>query len=193
MGFDERLSWWLLGCAIGFVVGYIVRSLRDIKEELNEVDEIVKKKWSSDEGGFMRMPILGDVALIFVICLTVWAAFASQKATNDVKANTETIKVMTICNQEFLDKTIQALNERTRYSAEHANANVRLQRAQAEYLNLYLQEPPTTSEEQREGLKRYFDALTDFVTVTAKFTTKVEQYPYPTNEELEDCLTSEGE
>lgn len=87
MEFADRLGWWLFGCAVGFILGYIVRYLREIKEEVHEVDELVKK--IDKEGGFVRYPYVADVMLIVVVLVTVWAAFLSQKASNDVRENYE--------------------------------------------------------------------------------------------------------
>lgn len=84
MGLDERLLWLLFGCAIGFILGYIVRSLRDIKDELDEVANEVTPKRKRTEAGFMRRFGISDLALLAVVILTVWAAFASSKASSDV-------------------------------------------------------------------------------------------------------------
>jgi hypothetical protein len=79
----ERLTWMMLGGAVGFVLGYIVARLRDIKEELDEVDDTVKHLRSKDESGILRArPIVLDVVLVGVVCMVVWASFASQKAVN---------------------------------------------------------------------------------------------------------------
>jgi hypothetical protein len=187
MGLGDRLGWLLLGCLIGFVLGYIVRYLHEIKEELDEVDHVVRK--SHNEDGFVRNPIVLDVTLLLVVALTVWAAFASQKASNEVQQSQKTISRITFCNEQYLSKTIEALNERTTYSQEQANSNVALQRAQARFLTVVLTDPPVSKVQSKAALGQYFDALTKFVTVNGKADQKIENYPYPTNTELEDCLT----
>lgn len=186
MGLDDRLGWLLLGCIIGFALGYIVRYLQEIKEELDEVDRVVKKNHNED--GFVRNPIVMDIALLFVVVLTVYAAFSSQQASNDVQASQDRIARITFCNQQYLSKTIQALNERTTYTQDQARANVDLQRAQGRFIGILLKNPPVADREVKDALTNYFTALTTFVTVNSKADAKVDTYPYPTNDELQNCL-----
>lgn len=89
MGLEDRLVWMAVGCFIGFVLGYIVRSLRDIHEKVNHVDQffpdgdsVESSKWDRNEGGFMRHPKIADIAMVLVIGLCVWAAFSTQKVNN---------------------------------------------------------------------------------------------------------------
>lgn len=186
MGFDERLGWLLFGCAIGFVLGYIVRSLRDIKEELDDVEKLVKQQ--KNEDGFVRYPLVMDIALLCVVVLTVWAAFASQRASNDVQSTQNDLARTTVCTQQYLSKTIRALNERTTYSQQAVAANVELQRAQAEMLSVLLREPPVGDPDREKAVQSYFRALTDFVSLSGRSGQKADTYPYPTNEELAECL-----
>lgn len=188
MSFDERLGWLILGCLIGFALGYIVRYLQEIKEELGVVEEAVRHR--KDEDGLLRHPVALDITLLFVVLLTVWASFASQKASNEVQESQETVERSTACNEVFLSKTMVALNERTAYTKAQVDANVELQRSQAEFLNIILAEPPVPEEARKRALKRYFDALTEFVTVNGKAEMKADRYPFPTVEELRDCLDS---
>lgn len=83
MDFSDRMEWLFLGCLIGFVVGYIVRSLREIKATVDEVDDIVKQ--NKDEHGALSWKTASNLSLFLVVALTVWAAFVSQKASNDVE------------------------------------------------------------------------------------------------------------
>lgn len=196
MGFEERLGWMLLGCGIGFVLGYLVRTVRDLKGELDEVDGLVKRKLGDratdhaepTDAGLVRYPLLLDVALVFVLALCVWASFASQKASNDAEEVQKAQGVFVSCNTEYLSKTIRALNERTTYATEQARSNIELQRAQAEFVSVLLKDPPVPINARREALERYFDALNNFIAITSKVADKAETNPYPTNEDLRECL-----
>lgn len=189
MSLDERIGWLLLGCMIGFALGYIVRSLREIKEEIQEVDKTVKR--ARNEEGFMRNPIVADVALLLVIVLTVWAAFASQKASNDIQDTQDRIARVTICNQQYLSKTIRALNDRTEKFGFQAQANLELQKAQAAMLSVLTAKPPKAAKEKRKAFEDYFDALNEFVSTSAEYQAEAVATPYPTNEELGTCLRPE--
>ena len=190
MGLDDRLWYLLLGCLIGFVLGYITRALRDIKEELQEVDETVHKL--KDESGITRFPVVANIALALVVMTTVYAAFLSQKASNEVEENQLTIEKITKCNQMYLAKTVEALNERTTYSLAQARANVDLQGAQAELLRRILVEPPPTQEVGRDALRDYFEGgVQSYIEVNERALAKYIENPYPTTEDIEACLRSD--
>lgn len=97
MDYGDRLLWLLLGCFIGFVFGYIVRSLREIKEEVDEIVENKRKTSTGDdpetyeqnERGSFSWELASRISLFVVVSLTIWAAFVSQKASNDVAESYE--------------------------------------------------------------------------------------------------------
>lgn len=199
MDFDDRLAWLLFGCAIGFILGYIVRSLREIKKDSHEtnevvhhVDELMTRRKNDD--GFVRYPVLKDVMLFTVVLLVAWSAFASQSASNQVTDNQEQIASATAwnvklakCNQTFLEKALVALNERTVYVEEQAKSNVRLQKAQADFWMLLLVVPPEPESVQRDAASTYLEALRHFVTISTKAAEKVRTNPYPTIKEFKAC------
>lgn len=183
MGLDDRISWLLLGAALGFVFGYIVRGLREIKERLPKVDDEKRK----NEEGLSHASWMG-LSLLIVVLLTATAAFMSQKASNDVQSTQGQLSRVTRCNQQFLSKTIVALNQRTSFTIKQANSNVKLQKAQAEYLNKILQQPTPPRRELIVSLNTYFSSLKEFVDVSEQSRRQLSQNPYPTKKELSDCL-----
>jgi uncharacterized protein YoxC len=197
MGLDERIAYLLLGCAIGFVLGYIVRFLHEIKEELDEVkdevgevDMIVKSKRNQhrQEDGFVKLRVIADLALFVVVAITVWAAFASQAATNKAQNALDETERVAICNQEALTKTIKALNERTEAVRAQSDANVALQRDQADFFTLILARPLKPENERRAAAQEYLDSLTNFVEKSGTARQKSIANPYPTNSELARCV-----
>lgn len=192
MRLDSRIELFLFGCVIGFIVGYIVRSLRDIRKKVNEVDEIVKKK---QDRGAVSIEALKNLALFVVVILTVWAAWTSQKSSDKTqdtqikqKVTQNQLVKITSCNQDFLAKTIAALNARTVYSQDQAKANVDLQSAQLKLLTLAFKKPPLSDSEGAAAVKTYFDALTTFVSFSSKQTNAIAENPYPTSTAFSDCL-----
>jgi len=190
MGWPERLEWLILGCLIGFVLGYIVRTLRDIKEELDEVDEIVKQDHhiENKERGSIHAPTMAGAMLIVVVLITVWAAFASQKASNEVKATQDQLARVTSCNKDYLSKTISTINARTRYSQRQAISNVQLQKSQARFIGLLLHDPPPDESTSRAAFLEYFNDLQAFLNTSTDTANVVEQNPYPTSAELDACI-----
>lgn len=187
MGLDDRVTYLILGMAVGFILGYITKALREIKEEIKQVDKTVKRQ--RNERGFMRFPLVADAMLLVVLSITVYAAFSSQKVSNDVTDTQDLISRVTFCNQEYLADTISALNERTTYSTEQARANVKLQEEQTELLAFLLTEPPPDESAGREALRDYFQSgLQNFINVNERALAKYEENPYPTEDELQACL-----
>lgn len=136
----------------------------------------------------MRIPLVQDFAVIIVVAVTAWAAFASNHAANEVQKTQDDQVVITTCTAEFLASTMEALNERTTFTKEQAEANVELQKAQAAYVGIFFQDPPPIPQQAMEALRKYFDKLTEFITINAKALAKVEQNPFPTVKGYNRCL-----
>lgn len=201
MSVGERIIFLAIGVAIGFVLGYIVRALREVRIELeHKVDK---------DGGRIRNETLMKISLFLVVGLTAYSAFQSQVASNHVSDNQVTIQInqdklkdtqdqlkdtqdrlerVASCTQVFLSETILALNQRTTYTVSQAAANVKLQSKQAAFFAIVLARPPVTRREGRAALQAYEDALTRFVVLAGKSAAKVQENPYPTNQNLQDCL-----
>jgi len=197
MGLPDRLGWMLLGCAIGFFAGYVVRYLQDLKEELDEVDGIVKKELgqrASDkeqsQDGFVRNDLFKDVALLVVVVLTVWAAFISAHASAKVQETQDYQTSSTDCTQQYLTKTVSALNERSQYTIDQTNANVKLQKAQADFFALLLRRPPESVSVQEKAAQDYLKALQNYVAVAEKSSKTAVLNPYPTDEALINCYNN---
>jgi len=196
MGFSDRLGWMLLGCVIGLFAGYCIRYLQEMKEELDEVDGIVKNNLGkrpedrTSEDGFVVPELVKSIALAIVVLLTAWAAFASASASSKVQDTQDAQKHDTECTQEYLVKTVKALNERTEYSVAATKANVDLQKAQADFFALLLRKPPESVAVRTDAAQTYLRTLTEFVKVSGQSATKAELFPYPTDRELATCYNS---
>lgn len=198
MPLDERIGWFLLGA----VIGYIVRTVRDIKKEVGEVEEIVSKE--KNQSGFMRNPLAADIAVLLVVVMCVYASFSTQITNNrleaavvdiqqgerDAKENRERISRVTICSQEYLSRTIEALNQRTTYTQDQADANVALNRAQRDFLVILSKIPPPTDADAKIALSNYVDRLREYTAAYDKNKDKTDTYAYPTSEDLDKCLTN---
>lgn len=95
----ERIGWFFLGLAIGAILGYIVARLRviddhlsEIKEEVDEIDDIVKHQ--KDEAGVTRLrPVILDVILFGVVIMVAYAAWSSGQTSNKVEKKTRSDKI----------------------------------------------------------------------------------------------------
>jgi hypothetical protein len=198
MGLPDRIGWMLLGCAVGFFAGYVVRFLQDMKEELDEVDGIVKKKLGEREAdkdakprksdpGFVRNDLFKDVSLLVVVIITVVAAFMSATASSRVKATQDEQRHDTDCTQQYLTATVKALNERAEFTIAQANANLDLQTSQAEFFGLLLRRPPETVRVREAAAQQYLDDLHQYITIVQKTKVKAELFPYPSDKALANC------
>lgn len=181
----DRLLLFLVGGLVGFALGYLARSVREIEEEI----EIIDPKFTKNSRGESQTDLLLRVGLFLVVVLTAWSAFSTQKANNRIQDTQNAVARITVCNQQYLEKTIAALNERTTYTAAQSQANVVLQSSQAQFLNQLLDRSKSSSQ-HLTALHDYVDALTFFVTISSKSANKVAENPYPTPEELQTCLHS---
>ena len=207
MGLDERVFYLVLGILIGFVLGYFTHKLQNIEEKVEEVDMIVKK--DRGEGGFIRFPSwssikrwfskidIKHVALFIVVLLSAAASFQSQIVSNKIERNSaedqktqERIVRILTCNSSFLGKTIVALNERTTYSADQADANVKLQKEQLRLLTFALTVPPPSARDGRKAVDRYFKTLNNYVDLASKTASKQLKNAYPTSEEFTSCVNA---
>lgn len=188
MGAWERLGWMLFGMAVGFVAGYIVRALRElkddvheIKEELDEVDDIVKHKLTGDDG-FMSNRLVADTVMVVVLVMVLISTVVSIRTSSQVEENAD-------CSLDIFEKTIIALNERTEFTSAQARSNVDLQTDQKEFFELLLRKPPEPEARRSQAAQDYLDSLEEFVELSSKTAVKVDNYPYPTNKELQACLS----
>lgn len=197
MAFDDRLGWLLIGVVIGFFLGYLTRTLREIKEEVHEVDEIVKSEWNKhrDEKGSINLPSWPNIALIIVILATVFAALQSQSAANKVKSTQDELfrtqqKLENVvgCNKELLDQTLKVLNVRTRTAEAAAKANLSLQQSQKWLLDVIFHVPPYSTERQEIARKLYAEDLKEFLDTgnNSEFVSKINRYPKAAD--LTDCI-----
>lgn len=194
MGLDERIGYVLLGVVIGYILGRlqdIRRGEVEIQDKLEEVDMHVNSHNRDDRGSALL-----NVVLFAVVTMTAVGAFLSgaaadrsDEAVAKVNSAVEKVDRVTTCNTDFQTATLLALNERTRYSGQQAKSNVKLQKAQAQFLRIVLVVPPVTEERLRTALTAYFMYLQEFVEISEKSKLKRQRYKYPTSEELSACIS----
>ena len=193
MGFDDRLGFLLLGCFIGFILGYIVRSLRDIKEELDEVDDYVKNL-KKDQKGYLRLNF-GQIILLLVLALTIYGVVVAQLSSNktnhtaDVAADTAAqLKTVVDCNKTILGVTLVALNERSQFSVDAAEKNISLQESQHSLISLLLGQPPPPPSVGVEATQKYNDDVGEYINVRKKSLQTLKSNPIPTVDQFTKCI-----
>lgn len=190
MSFDERLIYLLLGIGIGFILGYIVASIREIKEKVAEVNEKVggRQRREMNDHGFMRFPIIADFALVTVVMITVWAAFASQKASNEVKDTQDQLARVSHCNYVVFGAFLAAVDDRNTTFKAALHSNVELQKSWYDFVKYQLHLPPYPEVAQRAKANKYADYLKSFLDLSEESEKKAAANPYPTKRELSNCV-----
>lgn len=206
MAFDDRFIAFLLGISAGFLLGYltawvrtITAKLDKIKEELDEVDEIMKEyhpDWRvrlrrRDERGILNSRLGMNLVVALLVALTAISAIRAQAAVNDVKDTQAQQEALTACTASMLTETIQTLDVRSNATREQVKANVDLQRAQSEMVSVLLHQPPYTEARRVAAFKAYFDSLNQFVSAADNVEDKAISLPYPTVEQFNACIEKE--
>lgn len=194
----DRVIWLAIGCFIGFVLGYIVRSLRDIKDKVDHMDEMVTEgdssKWEKKgEDGAFSQAFVTYICLALVVFLTAWAAFISQQASNEVKRTQEQLTHVTSCNRTYLTQALEVLNGRTVYTRAQAEANINLQTSFNTFLQVLAHKPPYSLAKRTQAFKSYATDLQHFVAISRKNTRQQTANPIPKPGNLTRCFNNRGE
>lgn len=192
MAFDDRLTFLLIGMFIGFVVGYLtrlIRELRSVKEELDEVDEIVKHLdiRKNNEHGFMKISLIHIMAVLLVV-LSAYAAIVSQKASDNIRTSVDRNEIATYCNLNITSRALNSLNQRSTYTLKQTQSNVDLQTDFSTFINILLHQPPYKETKRRHAAEVYQKSLNHFVAVASKSVDKISDNPFPTVAQLVTCI-----
>lgn len=132
--------------------------------------------------------VVNGIALGLVVIITAYAAFLSQLASNKVQESQNQRDEENRCTSTIIFSTVKALNERTEFSTAQAEANVRLQKSQLEFITTLVN--PQVQANYKEKLEGYFKALKAFNEVVAQNAGKAESFPYPVPEQYARCLAN---
>jgi dTDP-4-dehydrorhamnose 3,5-epimerase-like enzyme len=201
MPIDDRFLYFVGGCILGFFLGYVVRTIRETKEEVEEVRDIIKNEGipKRDERGFFNTEgskrNWKNWVLLLVVLLSAFASFKSQAASNDVvrtqesQAETqEQLDRVLSCNQEILQKALDVLNQRSTFSQRAANTNLELQKAQKIMFDILFHIPPYSLAVREDAVKDYRAALRNFVDKANESKASAIVSSYPKAEELAACV-----
>lgn len=185
MDLIERMVVFVAGAGFGFILGYIVARLREIKEEL---DEVIDHQNAKGEDGAMRRPTFVQVMAVVCVVLTAYAAFASGLASQRSDVTAQRLENVVTCNTIYLGAFLKAVEPRTNAGQESSEDNVALQRAWFEFVKFQLQIPPPEEAEQRKKANVYVEALKEFVKTSGRTKVEVKDNPYPTAGQLVSCI-----
>lgn len=142
----ERAIFLLIGGGVGFILGYIVARLREIKEEVDEVLDIEKGKASRARGeeGFMRVPLVADIMYLTVLALVLYGVYLSIQASNDIKANAKEDQISRceagVDNRNVQRELVEAVYNLATGAAQRRPEEPALSGPEAERYNDYIRE-----------------------------------------------------
>lgn len=201
MAFDDRLEWLLLGVLLGYFMGYVTRSLREIKEGVDKVEAFLRNKprpakKKADDGGVNRERF-NQIMLLLVVVLTAFAAFRSQYAANQAEhANSIThdnqaqLKRVVGCVIKNQTAYLNVVNERTEFTKDQALANKDLQKAQRVFFGVLLHIPPYPPTRRVDAAQDYQNALDHYLNTAKAYEKNTQTAQYPTANDLLKCVDS---
>lgn len=172
MNLVERAIFLAIGGGLGFILGYIVARLREIKEELDDVAEYQHKH---DERGSFEWSFV-NIALLVVLVVVVVASFSSQRVSNKVDHS------MT-CITKYNVHQGEALGSRDRAIKAGTASEIALWTKYAELYALAKADPtkiPLAQEALNKAVLSHRDALVETQETRS-------EHPYPNPDVLKDC------
>lgn len=174
MEFSERLVYLLVGGLFGFILGYIVRYLQVIKEELDEVDQKVTD--IRDEGGFMRKPLIADIVVLFLVVISAGAAIQTARIN-------ETLRDTVECIVDYNNHQALAVASRDKAVEDGAQSEIDLWRKYAELYAL-AKKDPTAIPRAQEQLNR---AINSHRRALENLQERRDDFPYANPDFIRNC------
>lgn len=174
MELNDRLTWLLVGAIIGFILGYITRSIASANSDY--------------QIGSINLEMIERFSLGVVVVVTFWAAWQSQLAVNRVHDTQHDQSRVVSCTQHVLETALNALNSRTERLKDPPTANLELQKAESDLLQILFHKPPLDSATQEAAEKQYLTALGNFIRSTEATLINTSLVKYPQADDLVDCI-----
>lgn len=176
----ERIGWLVLGGFIGFILGYLVRALRDLETKVTHVEEVVNEDHDilthRDEEGLARYPVIMNGLLFLVVLLTVYAAVSTGRVNNQLE---QTLS----CLEQYNTRQGTALTGRDQANKDATKSEIRLWTKYNKLYDLAKNDPskiPIVQEQLNGIIVAHRDKLRDIQT-------KRSALPYANPNVLQDC------
>jgi hypothetical protein len=172
----------------------MIHTLFDAKVSGNQEPPAKQFGWRPplrrDEKGSISLVNLGVLFAIIVVSLSLFSTLSTNSKvakTQEAQAQSQIISDReNACTSSVLFATVDAINQRTQYTSEQADANIELQKAQLQLLRTPPNSPPAVGQ---AALARYVRSLTQYIKVTSDAKQAAVLNPYPTKEEYTRCLS----
>lgn len=175
-----------LGLAIGLPAGWILRGMRyarraahDAHEARRKVDEMIAR----DDDGRVTFQ---TIALAVVVALAFVATVVSGYAARQSADATDRTRSIASCSQHILEQTVLALNQRTAFSDEQADARRDVLATQAALVDAMLDRDASDALKTRLA-RAYQDAVKTQLRLDDRNDQRRAQYPYPTPSQIRGC------
>lgn len=176
MTLSERIGYLLLGCLIGFALGYVVGYFHEKKEkERGSMSDTTQDNHQKEDGG-LRVPRGAEWALLLVVAITVYASFQTARVNAQLNYTLNCITKYNTDNGNALSARDTAIKAGTHSEIE----------LWTQYGRLYAQakkDPakiPQVQEKLRQAVASHRDALVETQRTRS-------QYPYANPNIIENC------
>lgn len=139
-----------------------------------------------------RIITSSNVAQFVIVVLVAYAAIVSGRAADESKETSDRLTSGLTCIAVTTFQVNNALVERSAGSKKQSRANVKLQKAFADFLAIFQSAQPVDAGVAGQALRDYYSALLKFITrVRGQLSSQVVN-PYPSPEDLIKCLQEAG-
>jgi hypothetical protein len=186
--FTIRLSFFAAGLCLGLLLGWTARAARFARNAADEAHEAareaheMRKHRHDDEAGATRIE---SIALGIVVVLTAISAIVAGVGYQAATEALDRQEVQATCTARILTRTVDALNERNRYSDQVTERSNDVLSEQIEFLRVVLQ--PTPDDVGEAALRDYLRAIEETRRTNELAARQRRENPYPTTEQIAVC------
>lgn len=177
----DNLLWFLIGAGIGAAASWSLQAMRYARRAVRKVDRMEEDM--RDDRGRVDLQSFGIGIMVTLVAVAAILAGIASKRSDETSDRVEDLAQ---CNRSILERTVKALNERTAFSDESAEARHDLNQTQSDLVDALL-DPAATDAEKVALARRYQTAVDHQLRLDRRNNAKREQYPYPSAAEIREC------
>lgn len=178
----DNALWLLIGAVLGAIAGWSFRSMtyaRRVEQKVNRLEQ----RLHDDDNGFVDIQSLGVGAMVILVAIAaILTGFAAYQTDN---TNDRLDRVVT-CLLNANEQQVTALNQRTSFSDESAQAEEDLLAAYQSVFDA-VTSPEQEPVQQLQALRQAQRATAARLRLIEKNADLRAQYPYPEARDVREC------
>lgn len=182
----DRLIFFTIGSGVGFILGFVVARLREIRDGVDEVLDIEKEKPDTrkrDEQGGVKRPSLTTIGLALTLIVTAGAAFQTGRVNNELKHTNAQLEHTVTCITEYNVRQGRSLKSRDAAIKAGTQSEIDLWTTYARLYALATSDPkkiPIAQEALNRAIHDHRERLVELQAIRSR-------HPYPDPDILKNC------